>query len=241
MIDLEERFDTVEEMQAFLRGILPQNIYDDIELLQQQMAEVLSTLDTLNSDFVPEQSVNLNDADLNDQIGKVIIGYGNACVNRPTTQNGYLINIPHNSAPERYGKQIWITRPSNNVFIRSLEDGTFTDWAYVYYDTSWKDLPLATGVTYQNATDYPCRYRRLGNVVYVEGCVKGFAEIEKVIATLPEGFRPNKSYYFQSPTNAGKTDTFRIYTTGSIQRIATTNTPAAADNYHFINTSFVAN
>lgn len=40
MIDIEERFDTVEEMQAFFRSIMPTNIYDDVAELQQKVAQL---------------------------------------------------------------------------------------------------------------------------------------------------------------------------------------------------------
>lgn len=38
MIELEQRFDTAEEMTAFMRSISPTNIYDDIKELQQKVA-----------------------------------------------------------------------------------------------------------------------------------------------------------------------------------------------------------
>lgn len=108
-------------------------------------------------------------------------------------------------------------------------------------DTGWNPLTLAEGVAPQNATTYPCRFRKIGKVVYIEGCVKGFTETVKVICTLPEGFRPSREFYCQAPTNEGKTDTFRFYTDGRIERMATTNTPTAANQYHFIATVFATN
>lgn len=107
-------------------------------------------------------------------------------------------------------------------------------------DSGWKTITLAEGIAAQNATTYPCRYRKIGKVVYIEGCVKGLTEIVAVICTLPAGYRPNREFYYQAPTNAGKTDTFRFYTDGRIERMATTNTPAAASQYHFIKTEFIA-
>lgn len=246
MITLNIYGDSPEQEVAELReliggGVAPANIYDDVATLKEQVDEILQTIAGLETNFVPEHAIDISNTDLNSYTGKILIGYGNHCLNKPTTQNGYLIVIPHHSAPDKYCKQIWITRPSNNVFVRNLDDGVWSDWDYAHYDTGWRSLTLAAGVSAQNASEYPCRYRRIDNVVYLEGCVKGFSEVEKVVANLPEGYRPNKSFYYQTATNAGKTDTFRIYTTGAIQRIATTNTPTTADNYHFINTSFVVN
>lgn len=109
------------------------------------------------------------------------------------------------------------------------------------YDTGWQALPLASGISQQNASQYPCRIRKISNVVYVEGAITGFAEVTKVVATLPEGYRPSKSFYVQNVTNAGKTDTYRIYTNGNIERMATTKSPQLESDYHFLNMSFLTN
>lgn len=47
MIDLEERFDTVEEMTAFFKSIVLTNIYNDVAELQQKVTELeAKTVDT---------------------------------------------------------------------------------------------------------------------------------------------------------------------------------------------------
>ena len=238
MIDIEERFDTAEEFKAFIRAIMPQGIYDDVETLQQQMQEVLNIINNLGNDFVPESAVNINDMDLNNCIGKVIFAYGNNCLNRPNGSNGYLINIPHNSSPDKFNKQIWITRPTDNIFVRNMDGGVFTNWTPIRFDTGWAKLTLASGISEQNNSQYPCRYRKINNQVYVDGCVKGITAINTVVATLPEGYRPSKSYYFQSASNGGHTDTFRVHTDGRIELLFATGA-VSAGSYHFITTSFL--
>lgn len=42
MIDLEARFDTINEMNAFMKRVMPTNIYDDVEALQQEVAVLQS-------------------------------------------------------------------------------------------------------------------------------------------------------------------------------------------------------
>ena len=236
MIDLEERFDTIDEMEAFLKRIAPTNIYDDVELLQSQVAALITEMSTKLSDVV----TNLNGADLNEVIGKIIIGYDNNCVNRPTGQNGYLINIPHADSPSNYNKQIWFTRPANNMFVRSMEDGIFGEWTPIRFDGGWHALSLANGVTQQNASEYPCRFRKINNRVYVEGCVKGLVTSSQIVCTLPEEYRPVQRYYFQAPTNSGGTDTYRVNLDGTIDWAATTGA-INANNWHFITTSFLVN
>ena len=235
-----------QEVQEFAEMFSARNIYDDVAELQGTV-EALSTIvgdldlkvNSIDRLLLSRYSRDINDQNLDDLTGEIIFGYGNNCLNRPNGANGYLINIPHCKSPETHNTQIWITRPKAGLFIRNMEGGAWTVWTPVYSDSGWQTLPLASGVSQQNASVYPCRYRRLGNVVYVEGAVKGFTEIQKVVATLPEGYRPAKSFYVQTATNAGQTDTFMFRANGDIERMATTRTPQSADDYHFINASFL--
>jgi len=247
MISINITGDTPEqEAQEFNALFTPKSIYDDVAALIEEVASLTNLVDSLSGeveaidrDTLRKYSRDINDQNLDDLTGEIIFGYGNNCLNRPNGANGYLINIPHCKSPETHNTQIWITRPKAGLFIRNMEGGAWTVWKPIYSDSGWSALPLASGVSQQNASVYPCRYRKLGNVVYVEGAVKGFTEIQKVVATLPEGFRPSKSFYMQTATNAGQTDTFMVRANGAIERMSTTRNPQSADDYHFINTSFL--
>lgn len=247
MISINITGDTPEqEAQEFSAMFTPKNIYDDVAALIEEVASLTNLVDSLSGEVeaidlntLTKYSRDINDQNLDDLTGEIIFGYGNNCLNRPNGANGYLINIPHCKSPETHNTQIWITRPKAGLFIRNMEGGAWTVWTPIYSDSGWAALPLASGVSQQNASVYPCRYRKLGNVVYVEGAVKGFTEIQKVVANLPEGYRPSKSFYVQTATNAGMTDTFMFRANGAIERMATTRTPQSADDYHFINTSFL--
>lgn len=247
MIQIQIVGDTPEqEAQEFAQMFSARNIYDDVAALIEEVAGLTNLVDslsgeveTLDRDALRKSSCDITDQNLDDLIGEIIFGYGNNCLNRPNGANGYLINIPHCKSPETHNTQLWITRPKAGLFIRNMEGGAWTVWTPIYSDSGWAALPLASGVSQQNASVYPCRYRKLGNVVYVEGAVKGFTEIQKVVATLPEGYRPGKAFYMQTATNAGHTDTFMVRTNGAIERVSTTRNPQSADDYHFINTSFL--
>lgn len=67
---------------------------------------------------------------------------------------------------------------------------------------------------------------------------KGFTDVEKIVATLPAGYRPAKAFYVLIATNGGNTDTFELRTNGEIARMATTLPSLANTNYHFINFEF---
>lgn len=247
MISINITSETPEqEAQEFNALFTPKNIYDDVAALIEEVGGLTNLVDTLDGvvagidqTALRNYSRDINDQNLDDLTGEIIFGYGNNCLNRPNGANGYLINIPHCKSPETYNTQIWITRPKAGLFIRNMEGGAWTAWTPIYSDSGWAALPLASGVSQQNESVYPCRYRRLGNVVYVDGAVKGFTEIQKVVATLPEGYRPSKSFYVQTATNAGQTDTFMFRANGAIERVATTRNPQSADDYHFVNASFL--
>ena len=107
-------------------------IYDDVENLKVQMAQVQSDLENLPDDFLAKNTINLTDKDLNTYIGKIYVGYGNGCVNKPSgTSNGYFINIPHCTQAALYNKQYYIERTNNRIWTRMQENGTFSDWVMI--------------------------------------------------------------------------------------------------------------
>lgn len=106
---------------------------------------------------------------------------------------------------------------------------------------TWKALPLASGISEHNATNFPCRLKKQGKIVFVEGAVKGIATSSGVLATLPEGYRPNRPFYYIQATSGGKINTLKITTSGTIERVNTTNGSMATTDYHFLNVSFIMN
>ena len=106
---------------------------------------------------------------------------------------------------------------------------------------TWKALPLASGISEYNTTNFPCRLKKQGKIVFVEGAVKGISTSSGVLATLPEGYRPNRPFYYIQATTGGKMNTLKITSSGTIERVNTTNGAMATSDYHFINTSFIMN
>ena len=106
---------------------------------------------------------------------------------------------------------------------------------------TWKTLSLASGISEYNATNFPCRYKKQGKIVFIEGAVKGINTSSGVLATLPEGYRPNKPFYYIQATTGGRINTLKITASGTIERVNTTNGSMATSDYHFINTSFIMN
>lgn len=106
-------------------------------------------------------------------------------------------------------------------------------------DTSWKSLTLSSGITEHNSTTYPVRCKKQGNVVYVEGAIKGVTTKTKEVATLPTGYRPSKAEYFVQARTGGKIDTLQISTNGIIEIMNSTSDTFSSSDYHFISTSFM--
>lgn len=220
------------------------NIYDDVAELQQQVATLQTLIAALEVKPL-ESGVDLNTL----SVGRYYIPnvtVSATILNKPitATQNAY-IDVRYGATGEL---QQWFyinskaTTRNNKVYYRYYYENEWCEWQTGYLrpdDTGWLELPLASGIGQHDASNFPCRYRKIGNIVYVQGCVNGFADVEKVVATLPEGFRPSKSFYFQNATNGGKTDTFNARTNGNIERVSTTLPTLATSNYHFINFSFL--
>ena len=216
------------------------NIYDDVALLQEQMAAVQSQIAEVYPQILSENT-NLDGL----TVGNYIIPSTAVCAtitNKPTASNATaIVNVGLCSSSNSLIMQYFPCDKTNaSYYQRCYYAGTWGVWKEINaFDSGYGSLPLASGVTAHDSTNFPCRYRKIGNVVYVEGCVKGFTEIQKVVATLPEGFRPNKSFYSIQASNSSNTDTFNVRSNGEIKRVACTLPDPAATDYHFINFSFI--
>lgn len=170
-------------------------IYERVDALEQTMENIVTQLTTLSDEMLMNNSTNIHDADLNTQIGQVIIAYGNNCTNKPTGFNGYLINIPHCASPTTYNKQIWIERPANNVWVRTMENGIFGNWQPLLRDTGWIDVTtFLTSRIVDHDTSQNVQYRRINNHVYIRGTIEITSYLANTqVFTLPEGYRPNFS------------------------------------------------
>ena len=169
--------------------------FTSVEETVEELLTEVTGIKELVKGYLPEKATAINNADLNTCIGKVIFAYGNNCSNKPTSSNGYLINIPHDSKPDLYTKQIWFSRSSDEVWVRNLENGKWGLWKPVRYDSGWIALPLASGISAYSTAQSP-EYRKVNETVFIRGAVKGVVKDKTIIGTLPAGFRPNKVVSF---------------------------------------------
>lgn len=69
--------------------------------------------------------------------------------------------------------------------VAALEQASITD-------SGWITLPLTSGIQPYNDTGAVPEYRKIGNICFIRGSVKGVTAVG-TIGTLPVGFRPTKS------------------------------------------------
>lgn len=222
-------------------------IYEEVELLKQQMTQVqndITALQNASSNQVTDLTEGTDILTL--ALGEYLIpnaAIAASLLNKPATAGNSTGTISVLSGGSDGQKTIIYKTCSKTVttyYERAYYGNSWGEWNTVLgTDSGWLNLPLANGISAHNATSFPCEYRKINNVVYVRGCVTGFSDVEKVIATLPEGYRPSTSFYIQRATNGGKTDTINVRTNGNIERVSTTLPTLAADNYHFIDVSFL--
>ena len=216
------------------------NVYDDVELLQQQVATLQTQIAGLALKTIAENT------DLNTlTVGNYVIPNETICatlLNKPCIANstGYITVIEGGSD----GQLIMIYRTCSKAYPsywqRSYYGNAWGDWLYIpVMDSGWIDLPLTSGVTAHNANTFPCRYRKVGNMVWVQGAVKGITATDTVVATLPESYRPSKSFYKMTASNGGYYDTFNVRNNGELRLVDTTIPTMYDTQYHFINFEFL--
>lgn len=161
------------------------NIYDDVELLQQQMATLYPTVLESNTDLFTLG------------VGHYIIPNGEVCntlLNRPDT-TGQTAFIDVVKGGDSTGQLIMIYQPcikeSSKYYINHYYADSWGVWtSNEPADSGWINLTLNDGWAMNDYTTEQPAYRKVGNLVMMRGLVNATAVAGNHIATLPEGFRP---------------------------------------------------
>ena len=80
----------------------------------------------------------------------------------------------------------------------TIADGVYKVCEYLLSkvtDSGWKTLPLASGISAYSNAQLP-EYRKVGDIVFIRGAVKGVVRDKTIVATLPAGYRPSKVVSF---------------------------------------------
>ena len=87
-----------------------------------------------------------------------------------------------------------VTNTANDTTVNSVEIED-SDWLFLGVDTPFNTSWVDYGSSYANP-----RYRKINNVVYIEGLVKN-GTIGQSIFTLPVGYRPYNRIMFATVSN----------------------------------------
>ncbi|MCM6766440.1 hypothetical protein NE315_09740, partial [Weissella paramesenteroides] len=110
-----------------------------------------------------------------------------------------------------------VVHKSNNETIAGNKtfSGNTTIGGTLMTDSGWKNMSLASGVTASIA-----RYRLLNGIVYIQ-VLDVTADVGKVFATLPAGYRP-PHWIWESWFSANKSGNFLITDKGDVSRSSST-------------------
>ena len=85
-------------------------------------------------------------------------------------------------------------------------------------DSGWLNLTLNTGWSMNDYTSEVPQYRKIGKVVMLRGLVNATAAADRIIATLPEGYRPASGWYnrYNSVLNQSEYANVQVNANGEI-------------------------
>lgn len=224
------------------------NIYDDVETLKAQVAELQAQMVTAQAGIASMQWQTLSEgADLNNlTVGRYIIPTAAVCAtvtNRPITNTwtGIIEVFPCGSEGQLIMQYRPISKDFESYYQRAYYSGSWGNWKTVSLKfTDWTDLPLATGITAYSEAQKP-RYMRTNKTIFLSGVVKGLTEHDSLIGTLPSGFRPAKKVIFPIASVGQIISKLSVETDGRIVYNRSSMEPIVAENYHSIACCFEAN
>lgn len=107
-------------------------------------------------------------------------------------------------------------------------------------DTGWNTASLNTGFTHSAlASAGDLMYRRIGNVVYIKGSVKGFTSSSTVCTQLPNGYRPPSRIDFYGSESGNYIAKFIVGADGGISYLGGTRGSVAATQWFNLCTSYI--
>ena len=144
-----------------------------------------------------------------------------------TTSNLYKLLYIEDSGVEKWVRlenevAVQNTTPENGeVLWIEDEDIEPVSIEFIADDTGWQTLTLTSDFhTYEDSSPNIPMYRKVGKVVEIVGAIAPTSEIpsgtNKIIATLPEGYRPSKNRYFICQGSGRNIWTLYVYPNGSI-------------------------
>lgn len=104
-------------------------------------------------------------------------------------------------------------------------------------DSGWQPLELSEGITEYDEDNSPVRYRKIGKQVFIEGLISGLDAANAIVATIPEGYRPDKKQLSVAAIGPNGIATLIVTPNGEIE-INSADTPLVSD-YISLKTSYL--
>lgn len=227
-----------------------QSIYEDVALLQSQVAELQAQMITAQND-IGNLSLSLGqlstgaieltaNTDLNTLgVGKYVIpstSVSATLVNKPiaNTATAYIIVLEGGSAGQLIMYYIPCAKEGASYYQRAYYESSWGTWKDVnLFDSGWIDLPLSGDVIPFNEEQKP-RYRRIGKEVFITGVVKNIGAFNTVIATLPVNYRPSKKIIIAVPSTSTKFSRISVQTNGVMTYEQSNDDIVGTGNWHSI-------
>lgn len=182
------------------------------------------------NDKISTTYVNTGGAvDLNDytEQGWYFFTSNNTIANVPAGVNGWL-KVVKDKDSGTWTKQIWYRAgtPNSNdyrTYVRTRTGDIWSNWKQyqMVEDSGWQTLALTSDFhTYADSSPNTPMYRKVGKVVEIVGAIAPTSNISadtnKIIATLPEGYRPSKNRYFVCQGTGRAIWTLHVYPDGQV-------------------------
>lgn len=176
-------------------------IYEEVETLKTQMADVQEELGALSIDVQLMQPAQLEEGDNLNALSEGVYyiptaAISNTLLNLPVTGSTGIVEVftsgVNGEIIQRFTPCL---KSSLAVYERKYYDGSWGSWNAGLADSGWIDLTLNSGWQLTSyATDVP-QYRKIGKLVILRGLVDATSSVNGDIATLPVGYRPGRGAY----------------------------------------------
>lgn len=218
------------------------NIYDDVELLQNQVAALQSTVTLLNSRLTDVEALDgqmlIEGTDLNDlECGRYIIptvAIAQSLLNAPTSATSFtgIVEVYCGGSTGQKIQKYTICRKDEKLYFeRCYYTNAWGSWkVFDATDTGWQNLTLTSGIVSYADTQVP-QYRKVGSTVFIRGAVKNVLALG-ILATLPAGYRPTTTITFIQSTSL-RTGGFPMFARYTINAAGEIKLEAISDGASF--------
>ena len=209
------------------------DITSQLNAMENNKANITSTLTHKNV---------TNNTDFNNIVETGIYNIGDTkdMANNPNVSWGILTVIRSNGYIRQEFTQLTTNKDySGRTYVRARNDHiVWSDWKKVEFtnDSGWIELPLYDETVQGESGNTPM-YRKIGNFLFLRGRITNISMTNKVLATLPTGYRPaTTAVYITSIGSSGSTDSAKIavVTTGTIQLMHTASGSISSNKEIFL-------